>query len=157
MASAKERNEHRLVVDFIAETLRKYCRAVQCGAAPEILKLPHVQHLRTVISGELLPETSDADLLLALHPTPAVCGVPRRTAERHIAALEPFDRGWYSAPIGWAMKDEAEFAVAIRCALVEGSRMTLFSGAGIMPDSNAEQEWREIECKIGNILRIFTT
>ncbi len=157
MASAKERNEHQLVADAIVETLSRYCTNVQRRATPEILKLQYVQHLRTVISGELKEPVSDADLLLALHPTPAMGGWPKAEAMQAIADLEPFDRGWYAAPIGWVKKDEAEFAVAIRCALVEGSRLSLFSGAGIMPESDSEQEWREIESKIGNFLRILTS
>lgn len=157
MASAKERREHELVAAAITGVLQKLCRTVSCHPKPEILKLAHVQHLRTVITGELLDTVSDADLLMALHPTPAVGGWPTENALREIAALEPFDRGWYSAPIGWAMKDEVEFAVAIRCALVEGARLSLFSGAGIMPESDPEQEWREIESKISNFLRILTS
>jgi menaquinone-specific isochorismate synthase len=157
MASAKERREHGLVAEAITGVLERFCESVSCHAAPEILKLSHVQHLRTVITGKLREPVSDADLLMALHPTPAVGGWPTDHAMRSIATLEPFDRGWYSAPIGWAMKDEAEFAVAIRCGLVEGSRLSLFSGAGIMPESNPEQEWREIESKIGNFLRILTS
>jgi len=157
MASAKERHEHKLVSDAIVETLSGYCSTVQCHPTPEILKLQYVQHLRTVIAGNLIEPVSDADLLLALHPTPAMGGYPKVEAMQAIAELEPFDRGWYAAPIGWVKKDEAEFAVAIRCALVEGSRLSLFSGAGIMPESDPEQEWREIESKIGNFLRILTS
>ena len=157
MASSKERNEHRLVSESIAATLKQFCSTVSDIDQPEILKLRYVQHLRTVISGELNEPVSDADLLLALHPTPAVGGCPKESAVQHIQALEPFDRGWYTAPIGWATRDQVEFAVAIRCALVEGSRLSLFSGAGIMPESDPEQEWREIESKIGNFLRILTT
>jgi len=157
MASVKERNEHQLVTDSITTTLKGFCQTVSWSEKPEILKLHFVQHLRTVITGVLNDPVSDADLLLALHPTPAVGGCPKVEAARHINELEPFDRGWYTAPIGWAMKDEVEFAVAIRCALVEGSRLSLFSGAGIMPESDPEQEWREIESKIGNFLRILTT
>ena len=157
MASTKERKEHELVAVAITGVLEQFCTSVTCHKKPEILKLGHVQHLRTVIEGALREPVSDADLLLALHPTPAVGGWPTANALRSIDALEPFDRGWYSAPIGWIMKDEVEFAVAIRCGLVEGTRLSLFSGAGIMPESDPEQEWREIESKISNFLRILTS
>ena len=157
MASAKERSEHQLVADAIVGVLSNFCTSVHRHPTPEILKLQYVQHLRTVIFGELRDPISDADLLMALHPTPAMGGWPRAIAMQKIADLEPFDRGWYAAPIGWVKRDEAEFAVAIRCALVEGSRLALYSGAGIMPDSDPEQEWREIESKIGNFLRILTS
>lgn len=157
IASGKERREHSLVVRAIEDTLKVYCANVTRQPEPEILKLHYVQHLRTVISGELRDHVSDADLIMAMHPTPAVGGLPKDRASHRIAELEPFDRGWYAAPIGWAMKDQVEFAVGIRCALVEGSRLSLFSGAGIMPESDPEQEWREIESKISNFLRFLTT
>lgn len=157
MASAKERREHSLVAEAITGVLQQHCSSVTCGKEPEVLALRHVQHLRTIITGVLREPVSDADLLLSLHPTPAVGGWPMARALRTIKDLEPFDRGWYSAPIGWAMKNEAEFAVAIRCSLIEGSRLSLFSGAGIMPESSPEQEWREIESKISNFLRILTS
>jgi len=157
MASAKERKEHEIVADEIERILHGFCDSVRRSPKPEILKLAHVQHLHTVIAGVLREGFSDTDLLLALHPTPAIGGYPTQAAVPRIRELEPFDRGWFTAPIGWAMKDEAEFAVAIRCGLVEGSRLSLFSGAGIMPESDPEQEWREIESKIGNFLRILTS
>ncbi|HMO52265.1 MAG TPA: isochorismate synthase [Kiritimatiellia bacterium] len=157
MASAKERQEHHVVADAITRILSGFCDHLDQHDKPEVLKLRYVQHLRTVITGQLKTPFSDADLLLALHPTPAVGGCPKQDAVERIDELEPFDRGWYAAPIGWAMKDEVEFAVAIRCGLVEGSRLALFSGAGIMPDSDPEMEWREIESKIGSFLRILTT
>lgn len=88
-----------------------------------------------------------------LHPTPAVGGFPREAALREIAALEPFDRGWYAGPIGWVGKDAAEFAVAIRSGLVAGDRVNLYSGAGIVPGSSPDKEWEEIENKIGNFIK----
>ncbi len=157
MASVKERREHTLVVEEVVRALSRFCHNVTRSEKPEVLKLRHVQHLRTVIGGELFGDAPDTALLLALHPTPAVGGTPRDAALRRIQELEPFDRGWYSGPIGWMMRDEVEFAVSIRCGLVEGSRLSVYSGAGIMPESDPEQEWREIESKIGNFLRILTS
>jgi menaquinone-specific isochorismate synthase len=155
LACGKEREEHRLVVDSICHALTPFCRTLAHQPVPQVMKLGRVQHLHTEISGELLPGVSDLQLLLALHPTPAVGGEPRDEAMRQIGRLEPFDRGWYAAPIGWVMRDRAEFAVAIRCALVEGPRLALFSGAGIMPASDPEREWQEIDNKIENFLHMF--
>lgn len=157
MQNTKERREQKIVADAIARVLETYCSRVLRDDVPEVLKLHSVQHLRTTITGELKATARDADLLMALHPTPAVGGSPGDEAVGHIRSIEPFDRGWYAAPIGWAMKEEVEFAVAIRCALVEGSRLSLFSGAGILAESDPEQEWREIESKLGNFVRILTS
>jgi len=68
---------------------------------------------------QLKPGSSDAHLLAALHPTPAVCGRPREDALALLAAQEPFDRGFYAGPFGWISQDAAEFVVAIRSALVQ--------------------------------------
>lgn len=67
---------------------------------------------------QLKAESSDAHLLAALHPTPAVCGRPREDALGFLAASEPFDRGYYAGPFGWVSQGAAEFVVAIRSALV---------------------------------------
>jgi menaquinone-specific isochorismate synthase len=155
LASAKEREEHQLVVASICQTLAPLCQTLSHESVPEVMKLGRVQHLHTSISGELAEGVSDGQLLLALHPTPAMGGDPRDEAMRQIGRLEPFDRGWYAAPIGWVMREQVEFAVAIRCALVEGPHLALFSGAGIMPASQAEQEWQEMENKLENFLHLF--
>jgi hypothetical protein len=68
---------------------------------------------------QLKPGSSDAHLLAALHPTPAVCGRPREDALGYLAASEPFDRGFYAGPFGWISQEAAEFVVAIRSALVQ--------------------------------------
>jgi menaquinone-specific isochorismate synthase len=98
---------------------------------------------------------TDAEVLLALHPTPAVGGYPRREALEEIRALEPFDRGWYAGPVGWIGAEGSEFAVGIRSGLVRGNSLALFSGAGIVAGSVPEDEWAEIEQKIGGFVRVF--
>jgi isochorismate synthase EntC len=71
------------------------------------------------MSGKLQPRRNEADLMAALHPTPAVCGQPQTLAKSLIRSYEPFDRGFYAGPIGWMSGDSAEFVVAIRSALVD--------------------------------------
>ena len=61
----------------------------------------------------------------ALHPTPAICGRPQEGALAALSAAEPFDRGFYSGPFGWISGAAAEFAVAIRSALVHGDSSTI--------------------------------
>lgn len=150
--SEKDIHEHRLVVQSLRENLGKYCRAVQVADGPEFLRLRNVQHLYTTLEGVLEDNLVDAHLIDSLHPTPAVGGTPRDTAMTWIAAHEPFDRGIYAAPVGWVAYDEAEFAVAIRSALVQHDEISIYSGAGIVPGSMAEEEWDEIEAKMKNFL-----
>jgi menaquinone-specific isochorismate synthase len=153
--STKEEQEHRLVRDRIVHDLTALSREVRSLAAPEILKLGRVQHLRTPICAELKPETSDAELLACLHPTPATAGEPVEAALRLLGQWEAFDRGWYAGPVGWVARDAAEFAVALRCGLVAQSNLILFAGAGIVLGSKAAAEAEEIENKLALFLRLL--
>lgn len=93
---------------------------------PHCRILPHLpsrqqgplQHLYGRLAAELRPGVNDAQILRALHPTPAVCGRPREAAAAWVSRAEDFDRGFYSGPFGWLSGAGAEWAVAIRSALV---------------------------------------
>ena len=81
------------------------------------------------------------ELVEALHPTPAVGGSPRPDALAAIAELEPFDRGCYAGPVGWAdAEGDGEWAIALRCAVLDRERATLFAGAGIVASSEPDAE-----------------
>ncbi len=80
--------------------------------------------------------------------------MPKAPAMLHIMELEPFSRGWYAAPVGWVSRDAAEFAVAIRSALVNGRFASLYSGAGLVKGSDPFAEWEEVDQKIGEMLAI---
>lgn len=151
--SAKERREQDYVVRGIRESLAPLCRALNAGADPSVMKLRNWQHLMSRFEGVLHDGVGDAELLRALHPTPAVGGYPTGRALREIERREPFDRGWYAGPVGWVGHDGAEFAVAIRSALVEGDTLSVFSGAGIVAGSVPEDEWAELEHKIRHFTR----
>jgi len=154
--SDKDRREHEFVREAIRATLEPVCRTLHGDAEMSLLKLARGQHLFTGFQGELREGLSDADLLGLLHPTPAVGGCPTDEAVCRIRQWEGFDRGWYAAPVGWLGRDAAEFAVAIRSALVRKDSLALFAGAGIVTGSTAGGEWDEIEHKIGDFIRILT-
>ncbi|HVL28067.1 MAG TPA: chorismate-binding protein, partial [Acidimicrobiales bacterium] len=93
-------------------------------------------------------------LVAALHPTPAVGGSPRDAALAAIAELEGFDRGLYAGPVGWVdRRGDGDWAVALRCARVDGRRAVLSAGAGIVAGSDPEQEWTETQAKLEPMLR----
>ncbi len=148
--SAKDRHEQRLVTEQIVSDFWSVCDDVHVEGETRVLKLAQLQHLYDAIEGQLLPGVSGEQVMAALHPTPAVGGFPRERAYQEIERLEPFDRGWYAAPVGWIGVDSAEFAVAIRSALVAGKQIHAYSGAGIVPGSTADAEWDEIEHKLLN-------
>ncbi len=151
----KDLREHDYVVRTIENVLRDYCRHIEKDEHVGILENARVQHLILRFKALLRDEISDAHILRTLHPTPAVGGYPTDPALYKINEIEQFDRGWYAGPVGWISKERAEFAVAIRSALISGAKVSLFSGAGIVEGSDPDAEWREIENKIANFIRIF--
>lgn len=155
LSNEKELLEHRLVSWEVKKNLKTICDPVEELTPEKIVKLTYVQHLYTKFTGELKKKYSDLDIILALHPTPAVAGYPKNLSLKYIAELETFDRGWYAGPIGWFGRDEAEFAVAIRSALVNQDILNLYVGAGIVTGSVSEKEWEETESKVLNYTRIL--
>ena len=149
LASEKDREEHAVVVDGLRADLAPIVRTLEVASAPTVLRLRHVQHLATPITGTTRDETG---LLLAagrLHPTPAVGGAPRETALAMIEEHEGFDRGWYAGPIGWLGPDgDGELMVALRCGLIAARTATLFAGCGIVADSDPAREWEESRLKL---------
>jgi menaquinone-specific isochorismate synthase len=153
--SPKDLHEHQLVVNHLQAILTELCNSVTIDRELTILKLNKVQHLYTQCHGTLKSDLTDADILPKLHPTPAVGGFPRAQALKLIQELEPFERGWYAAPVGWVGYDDAEFAVAIRSGLIDRDRLLLFAGAGIVRGSQSAEEWTEIENKISHFTDLF--
>ena len=153
--SEKDLSEHAYVRVGIEETLGPLCEEIEIEGDVSEMKLARRRHLRSRVRGTLREGVTDAGLLDALHPTPAVGGHPRGEALGEIRALEPFDRGWYAGPVGWIGSDACEFAVGIRSGLVRGRTLALFSGAGIVAGSVPDEEWAEIEQKIGDFTRMF--
>jgi menaquinone-specific isochorismate synthase len=154
--SAKDLHEHQLVVKNLRSILGELCDSVTIDRGAVILKLNKVQHLYTQCHGLLKSDLTDADILPQLHPTPAVGGFPKHQALKLIQEIEPFERGWYAAPVGWVGYDDAEFAVAIRSGLVDGDRLLLFAGNGIVKGSQPAEEWTEVENKIRHFTELFT-
>ena len=155
LTSDKENREHDLVVKAIREVFGKFCRQFEEDKEKSLLQLEDGQHLISRFSGILNEEVRDEDLLKNLHPTPAVGGSDRRWAKKIIRYYEPFSRGWYTGLMGCVGADTAAFAVAIRSGLVCRNQTELYSGAGIVKGSNPQEEWKEVENKIGGFLRVL--
>lgn len=155
LSSEKDRAEHEYVRVSIREALAPLCEDLEVEEHASEMKLTRRRHMVSAVRGKLREGISDAEILEALHPTPAVGGYPKEEALREIRDLEPFDRGWYAGPVGWIGADSAEFAVGIRSGLVSERTLSLFSGAGIVEGSTTEDEWAEIEQKIYDFTRIL--
>jgi menaquinone-specific isochorismate synthase len=106
-------------------------------------------HLHTPITTPLGDQQPLA-LAEALHPTPAVAGLPRRQAMAWLRSLEPFERGHYAAPIGWIDSEgDTELRVAIRSGSLRGRQLDLTAGAGLVQGSVPERELQEVALKLG--------
>ena len=147
LGRSKELREHRWVVDHLVQHLSPVAGSVQYSPEPRIRELANVAHLITPISAQLNAGRGAADVVAALHPTPAVAGVPTAAALRFLAAHEELDRGLYAGLVGWVGPGRAELAVALRSALLRGRRARIFVGAGIVEGSTPEGEWAETELK----------
>lgn len=153
LGSRKDRGEQDLVVQTIERVLAPLCTEIEVPDQPEIRTLRQVLHLHTPITGRLRQPTHVLDLVAALHPTPAVGGVPTDTALCWIAEREPAPRGWYAAPVGWFdAEGQGEFAVAIRSGVLAGRSAYIYAGAGIVQGSDPDAELAEIELKQGALL-----
>jgi menaquinone-specific isochorismate synthase len=155
LGSEKDRAEHGFVRVGIGEALGPLSEELEIEGDVSEMKTASRRHLVSRVRARLREGVTDAEVLGALHPTPAVGGYPNEGALEDIRALEPFDRGWWAGPVGWVGADGAEFAVGIRSGLVRGRRLALFSGAGIVAGSRPEEEWAEIEQKIEDFTGAF--
>jgi menaquinone-specific isochorismate synthase len=154
-ASAKDRAEHRYVVDAITAALRPLCDALTVPNEPSLVAFRAVAHLGTRIEGRLISPTSVLDLLERVHPTPAVGGTPREAALATIAEGEPVARDYWAGPVGWVdAAGDGEWMIGIRSALLhtDGRAVTLHAGSGVVAESDPEAEAAETDVKLGSVL-----
>jgi len=155
-ASAKNRHEHQLVIDVMRAALEPLCDELTIAPEPQLSRTAAVWHLCTPISGRLRDSSTTAiDLALALHPTPAVGGVPTKPASELIRELEG-DRGFYAGAVGWCdSRGDGHWVVSIRCAQLSADRRTALAhaGGGIVAESNPDDEVEETTTKFATILK----
>jgi isochorismate synthase len=153
--SAKDRHEHRLVIDTMRAALEPLCDELIIAPEPQLSRTAAVWHLCTPISGRLREKSTTAiDLALALHPTPAVGGVPTKAATELIAELEG-DRGFYAGAVGWCdAGGDGHWVVSLRCAQLSADRRSALAraGGGIVAESDPDDEVAETTTKFATIL-----
>ena len=155
-SSSKVLHEHRLVVEDVERKITKLTDSFVKSNTPELVKLSHVQHLRSRLAGIAKQGLDLSEAISTLHPTAAVCGHPTKVAVQAIADFEPFARGWYAGPVGLITADVSEFAVALRCMLARGNQISIYGGAGIVTGSTAEDEWNEVDGKMSSAMELFS-
>lgn len=154
LSSRKNRVEQEIVVEDVLERLAPLLGESPPVPDPELLRLPRIQHLRTVLEAAAPPNLHILDFVAALHPTAAVCGAPRRRALALLHELESLGRGWYAGPVGWFDDaGEGEFAPALRSAAGRGPLLRLYAGAGVVEGSRPQAEWDETRVKLQTMLQ----
>jgi len=173
----KELQEQQLVTDYIAEVLQSRAKEVRVGAV-ETVKAGHLWHLRSKITGRF-SQGMFQDLVTALHPTPAVCGLPLADARCFILENEHYQRMFYTGFLGElnfrheiprnrnrrnqensayrTVTSASELYVNLRCMQLVKDIAIVYVGGGITANSQARNEWLETQSKAQTMLRILAT
>lgn len=153
--SAKNIEEQKLVADYIASVLESMGIMYEKGKT-ETVVAGNVVHLNTCFSFKIPDRKLLGRFLSVLHPTPAMCGLPKDAAFDFILENENFDREYYSGFIGPVDADKGcNLFVNIRCLQVNDKGMKVYAGGGILPESVMESEYEETERKMRTLLDIY--
>lgn len=153
--SDKNIQEQRYVATYVTEVLEHYTSDFT-EHGPRTVRAAHLAHLRSDFHFTLSNTDRVGELIQALHPTPAVCGLPKDEARQFILANEHHDRRYYSGFMGpLSLHDTPHLYVTLRCMQLFNSHCRLYAGGGILPESNEQLEWQETEAKLDTMRRLF--
>lgn len=159
--STKNIQEQRYVETYITECIEHYTSDFSvCG--PYTSRAGDLVHLRSDISFSLNDTAHMGDLLNALHPTPAVCGMPKTATRNFITHNESAPRDYYSGFAGTLNTNgDTNLFVTLRCMKIaqqhnaEPGEYTLYAGGGLLKDSTCQSEWEETEAKMNTMRQTF--
>lgn len=175
---AKEKQEQQFVTDSIVENLQGLQAVAEMKLTePFTTRAGGLVHIRTDITGRLSSSENLKQIVHALHPTPAVCGLPKEKARDFILKEEGYDREYYTGFLGElnfretrsrsrnrrntenlayaAVKRSSSLYVNLRCMKLSGGTAELFIGGGITKDSHAESEWQETQNKAQTMKKVI--
>ncbi|MFH8609711.1 isochorismate synthase MenF [Streptomyces sp. NPDC018029] len=158
LRSAKDRREHQLVTEELAERLRPLSVTLDLPARPSLTAAGPLWHLSTRIRARLRrPAPTSLELAALLHPTAAVCGVPRTAARELIAEFEKEPREYYTGLVGWTDRHgDGQWVVALRCGTLGEQGLRLHAGAGVLPASRPDAEHAETARKLSALLGVLS-
>lgn len=153
----KEIKEQQIVMDYIEESLFKNEITDYGRTGPFTIKAGNVAHLKTKYNLSLDQIKGKVGKLITdLHPTPAVCGLPRTKSYELIRKVEKHDRGLYTGFLGpWNLNGESRLFVNLRCARLSGEKILLYVGGGLTAESSPEAEWEETIRKSQTLLSVL--
>lgn len=147
----KELEEHHIVIKYISDVLENYPGETSIGRTNTLIT-GRLRHLHTPIEVSFTETPNLQSLLHTLHPTPAICGLPRKSALDFILKHEGYNRAFYTGYIGPMHKNNTELYVNLRCVKIFQDEIALYVGGGVTAESNPEKEWIEMEKKAQNTL-----
>lgn len=151
----KEVKEQEFVTDFILDNLKVYSNNVKIDG-PKTIRAGNLLHLKTAITGKLKSLDLLEGLIKSLHPTPAVCGLPKKEAKNFILKNENYNRAYYSGFLGEInVNDKTNLFVNLRCMQIQNSIVHIYIGGGITSKSNALREWEETVVKAEVMKRVL--
>ncbi|WP_449401252.1 chorismate-binding protein [Chryseobacterium wanjuense] len=143
--SEKEIEEQKPVTNYIRNILNNYSENVNESETYDHIS-GNIKHLRTDFKAKIKPENLDK-IIQELHPTPAVCGIPKEFCKENIQNLEKFPRELYAGYIKIETEKTVQYFVNLRCSKLYKNAVHLFVGGGITAQSSPEKEWTETELK----------
>lgn len=155
--SDKNIQEQRYVATYITEVLEHFATDFT-EEGPHTVRAAHLAHLRSDFHFMMMQTEQVGELLQALHPTPAVCGLPKHAAQQFIVSNEHRQRSYYSGFLGpLFLQQQTHLYVTLRCMQLLTHHARLYAGGGILRDSREQQEWQETEIKLDTMRRLLQT
>ena len=147
----KEIEEQKYVTDFIASILQNFSANVEQSETSDHIS-GNIKHLRTDFKAKIHAEELD-ELIESLHPTPAVCGIPKEVCKKALQDFEKYPRDFYAGYIKVETPENIKYFVNLRCAEFLNNAAFIHVGGGITAESSPEKEWQETELKADAILK----
>lgn len=153
--NCKNSEEQQLVASYIRHQLNSLNIHPE-EKGPYSVRAGDLSHLKSVFKFAMQDTHMLGDILNLLHPTPAVCGLPKEDAFHFVLENEGYDRSYYSGFVGWlSPTGQTDIYVNLRCANIHSDSYTLFAGGGLLPSSELEEEWNETEDKMKTMQNIL--
>lgn len=156
--SEKDRAENLMIVDLLRNDISRTCQpgTVRVPKLFDIESFPAVHHLVSTVTGELKPNKTAFDLLMACFPGGSITGAPKVRAMQIIEELEPHKRSIYCGSIGFIdWRGNMDTNIAIRTLVADDNKLHCWAGGGLVFDSKMQSEYKETYDKVNKILPLL--
>lgn len=151
----KNYDEQAFVAEYIRRILKRTVYKIE-EKGPYTARAGQLVHLKTDFRFQLKETSHLGNLLAELHPTPAVCGLPKQETYDFIHTNEGYNRSYYSGIIGWLdPSGDTHLYINLRCMNIDKHTATLYAGGGILATSTAETEWEETQEKMKTMKQLL--